>query len=101
MRSHPHNIFKVIFLLISFFFFFYNYITIFFPAGFADSNPVVFCFSPVRRFFLRPTQPKSSFPAKSSFLKKVGDVPVNEIFLGINKLLIITFIIIYANKEQF
>jgi len=73
----------------------------FFPAGSADSNFVIFCFSFVRRFFFRPTQFKSSFFIKSSFFKKVGDVPVGEISLGINKPLIIIFIIIYANKEQF
>jgi len=69
------------------------------PAGFADNNPVIFRSGLVRRFFFRPTQPKSSFFTKSLFLKKVSDVPVSEIFLGINKPLIITFIIIYANKE--
>jgi len=92
---------KVIFSLISFFFFFYNHITMFFFAGSADSNPVVFRSGPVRRFFLRPTQPESSFFAESSFSEKMGDVPVGEISLGISKLLIITFITIYANKEQF
>jgi len=71
------------------------------PAGFADSNPVVSRFNLIRRFFLRPTQPKSSFFAESSFSEKVGDVPISEISLGINKLLIIIFIIIYANKKQF
>jgi len=73
----------------------------FFPAGSADNNPVIFYFNFIRRFFLRPTQSKSSFFAESLFSKKVGDVPVNEIFFGINKFLIIIFIIIYANKEQF
>jgi len=92
---------KIIFSLISSFFFFYNYIIIFFFAGSADNNPVIFRFNFIRRFFLRPTQPKSSFFAKLSFSEKMGDVPVSEIFLGINKLLIIIFIIIYANKEQF
>jgi len=71
----------------------------FFFAGFADSNPVIFYFNPVRRFFLRPTQPESSFFTKSSFSKEVNDVPINKISLGINKLLITIFIIIYANKE--
>jgi len=70
-------------------------------TGFADNNPVIFRFNPVRRFFLRPTQPESSFFTKLLFSKKVGDVFVSEIFFGINKFLIITFIIIYANKEQF
>jgi len=99
MRNYPYNIFKIIFSFISFSFLFYNYIIIFFFAGFADNNPVIFRFNFIRRFFLRPTQPESSFFAESSFSKKVGDVPVSEIFLGINKLLIITFIIIYVNKK--
>jgi len=73
----------------------------FFFAGFADNNPVIFRFNFVRRFFLRPTQPKSSFFIKLSFSKKVSDVLVNEIFFDINKFLIIIFIIIYANKKQF
>jgi len=73
----------------------------FFPAGSADSNPVIFRFNFICRFFSRPTQPESLFFTKSLFSKKVGDVPVSEIFFGINKFLIIIFIIIYANKEQF
>jgi len=73
----------------------------FFPAGFADSNFVVFRFNFIYRFFFRPTQPEFSFFTKSSFSKKVSDVFINEISFGINKPLIITFIIIYANKEQF
>jgi len=73
----------------------------FFFTGFADNNFIISCFNLVRRFFLRPTQFKSSFFTKSSFLKKIGDVFINEIFFGINKFLIITFIIIYANKKQF
>jgi len=73
----------------------------FFFAGSADNNPVVSRFNFIRRFFLRPTQPKSSFSAKSLFSEKMGDVLVSEISLGINKFLIIIFIIIYANKEQF
>jgi len=70
-----------------------------FFAGFADNNPVVFRFGLVRRFFSRSTQPESSFFAKLSFSKKVGDVLIGEISLGINTLLIIIFIIIYVNKE--
>jgi len=70
-------------------------------AGFADSNPVIFRFNFICRFFLRPTQPKSSFFTKLSFSKKIGDVFINEISFDINKLLIIIFIIIYVNKEQF
>jgi len=73
----------------------------FFFAGFADNNPVIFCSGPVRRFFLRPTQPEFSFFAESSFSEKVGDVSVGEISFGISKFLITTFIIMYANKEQF
>jgi len=73
----------------------------FFFAGFADNNPVIFCFNFIRRFFFRPTQPEFLFFTKLSFSKKVGDVFINEISLDINKPLIITFIIIYANKEQF
>jgi len=73
----------------------------FFSAGSADNNPVIFRFSPVRRFFLRPTQFKFSFFTKSLFSEKVNDVFINEIFFGINKFLITIFIIIYANKEQF
>jgi len=73
----------------------------FFFVGSADSNPVVFRFNLIRRFFLRPTQLKSSFFTKLSFSKKVGDVFISEISLGISKFLIITFIIIYANKKQF
>jgi len=92
---------KIIFSLISFFFFFYNYIIMFFFAGSADSNPVIFRFNFIRRFFLRPTQFKSLFFTKSSFSKKIGDVFINEISLDINKLLIIIFIIIYVNKKQF
>jgi len=71
----------------------------FFFAGSADNNPVIFRFNPVRRFFLRPTQPESSFFTELSFSKKVGDVFISEIFFGINKFLIIIFIIIYANKK--
>jgi len=99
MRNYPYNIFKVIFSLI--FFFFYNYIIIFSPAGFADNNFVIFYFNFVRRFFFRPTQLKSSFFTKLLFSKKVNDVFINEIFFDINKPLIITFIIIYVNKKQF
>jgi len=73
----------------------------FFFAGSADSNSVIFRFGFIRRFFLRPTQPEFSFFTKSSFSEEVGDVFINEISLGINKFLIIIFIIIYANKEQF
>jgi len=73
----------------------------FFSAGSADSNPVISRFNFIRRFFLRPTQPESSFFTKLLFSKKISDVSVNEIFFGINKFLIIIFIIIYANKEQF
>jgi len=73
----------------------------FFFVGSADSNPVIFRFGLVRRFFLRPTQPKSSFFTELLFSEKVGDVFIGEIFFGINKFLIITFIIIYANKKQF
>jgi len=101
MRNYLYNIFKIIFSLISFFFIFYNYIIMFFFAGSADSNPVIFRFNFIRRFFLRPTQFKSSFFTKSSFSKKMGDVFINKIFFGINKFLITTFIIIYVNKEQF
>jgi len=73
----------------------------FFPAGFADSNPVIFYFNFICRFFSRPTQLKSSFFTKLLFSKKISDVPVSEIFFDINKSLIIIFIIIYANKKQF
>jgi len=73
----------------------------FFPVGFADNNSVIFYFNFIRRFFPRPTQFESSFFTKSLFSEKVGDVPVNEISLNINKLLIIIFIIIYVNKKQF
>jgi len=100
MRSYPYNILKIIFSLISFFFF-YNYIIMFFFAGSADSNFIIFRFNFIYRFFLRPTQPKFSFFTKLSFSKKVNDVFINEIFFGINKFLIIIFIIIYVNKEQF
>jgi len=71
----------------------------FFFAGFADSNPVIFYFNFVCRFFFRPTQLKFSFFTKLSFSKKMGDVFINEIFLDINKFLIIIFIIIYVNKK--
>jgi len=73
----------------------------FFPAGFADNNSVIFYFSLVYRFFSQSTQLKSSFFTKSSFLKKTSDVFISEISLGINKFLIIIFIIIYVNKKQF
>jgi len=70
-------------------------------VGFADSNPVIFRFNFICCFFLRPTQPESSFFTKLLFSKKVGDVFIGEIFFDINKFLIIIFIIIYANKKQF
>jgi len=73
----------------------------FFFAGFADSNSVIFRFNFIYRFFFRPTQFKFSFFTKSSFSKKVGNVLINKIFFGINKPLIIIFIIIYVNKKQF
>jgi len=73
----------------------------FFFAGFADNNLVIFRFNFIYRFFFRPTQLKSSFFTKSLFSKKISDVLINEIFFGINKFLIITFIIIYVNKKQF
>jgi len=71
----------------------------FFFAGFADNNSVIFYFNFIRCFFSRSTQLKFSFFIKSSFLKKISDVFINEIFFDINKFLIITFIIIYANKK--
>jgi len=73
----------------------------FFFAGFADNNFVIFRFNFIRRFFFRSTEFKFSFFTKLSFSKKIGDVFISEIFFDINKFLITIFIIIYVNKEQF